>query len=102
MKNIVLIALALLMSVGTLFTSCEALKNTNNKQRGAAIGAAGGALLGGILGNNLGKGGNAALGAAIGAAVGGGAGGVEVVLARATVVSHVTGARNIAASVATA
>ena len=76
MKNIVLIALALLMSVGTLFTSCEALKNTNNSQRGAAIGAAGGALLGGILGNNLGKGGKGAMGAVLGGVIGGVAGGV--------------------------
>ena len=76
MKNIVLIALALLMSVATLFTSCEALKNTNNTQRGAAIGAAGGALLGGILGNNLGKGGNGAMGAVLGGVIGGVAGGV--------------------------
>jgi outer membrane protein OmpA-like peptidoglycan-associated protein len=76
MKNIVLIALALLMSVGTLFTSCEALKNTNNTQRGAAIGAAGGALLGGILGNNLGKGGKGAMGAVLGGVIGGVAGGV--------------------------
>ena len=76
MKNIVIIALALLMSVGTLFTSCEALKNTNNTQRGAAIGAAGGALLGGILGNNLGKGGKGAMGAVLGGVIGGVAGGV--------------------------
>ena len=76
MKNIVLIALALLMSVGTLFTSCESLKNTNNTQRGAAIGAAGGALLGGILGNNLGKGGKGAMGAVLGGVIGGVAGGV--------------------------
>ena len=76
MKNIVLIALALLMSVATLFTSCEALKNTNNTQRGAAIGAAGGALLGGILGNNLGKGGKGAMGAVLGGVIGGVAGGV--------------------------
>ena len=76
MKNIVLIALALLMSVGTLFTSCEALKNTNNTQRGAAIGAAGGALLGGILGNNLGKGGKGAMGAVLGGVIGGVSGGV--------------------------
>lgn len=76
MKNIVLIALALLMSVGTLFTSCEALKNTNNTQRGAVIGAAGGALIGGILGNNLGKGGKGAMGAVLGGVIGGVAGGV--------------------------
>jgi outer membrane protein OmpA-like peptidoglycan-associated protein len=64
------------MSVGTLFTSCESLKNTNNTQRGVAIGAAGGALLGGILGNNLGKGGKGAMGAVLGGVIGGVAGGV--------------------------
>jgi outer membrane protein OmpA-like peptidoglycan-associated protein len=76
MKNTGLIALALLVSVGTFFTSCESLKNTNNTQRGAAIGAAGGALLGGILGNNLGKGGKGAMGAVLGGVIGGVAGGV--------------------------
>ncbi len=56
------------------FTNCKAVKNANNKQKGAAIGAAGGALLGAILGNNIGKGGNSELGAVIGGVVGGGAG----------------------------
>jgi len=60
----------------TVFTSCEAVKNTNNTQRGAAIGAAGGAILGAVLGNNLGKGGNGAMGAVLGGVVGGVAGGV--------------------------
>ena len=76
MKNISVLALALVMVVGSLFTSCEAIKNTNKTQRGAAIGAAGGAILGGILGNNLGKGGKGAMGAVIGGVVGGVAGGV--------------------------
>ncbi|HTG65744.1 MAG TPA: OmpA family protein, partial [Flavobacterium sp.] len=76
MKNISVLALALVMVVGSIFTSCEAVKNTNKTQRGAAIGAAGGALLGGILGNNLGKGGKGAMGAVIGGVVGGVAGGV--------------------------
>jgi outer membrane protein OmpA-like peptidoglycan-associated protein len=70
------IALALMMSIGTLFTSCEALKNTNNTQRGAGIGAASGAVIGAILGNNLGKGGKGAMGAVLGGVVGGVAGGV--------------------------
>ena len=64
------------MLVSTVFTSCEAVKNTNNTQRGAAIGAVGGAVLGGILGNNLGKGGNGELGAVLGTVIGGVAGGV--------------------------
>ena len=59
-----------------LLTSCEAVQNANNTQKGAAIGTAAGAVLGGILGNNIGKGGNAPLGAVLGGVVGGVAGGV--------------------------
>ena len=76
MKKITIIATALLMIAGSFLTSCEAVKNTNKTQRGAAIGAVGGAVLGGILGNNIGKGGNSALGAVLGGVVGGVAGGV--------------------------
>jgi outer membrane protein OmpA-like peptidoglycan-associated protein len=76
MKKITIAALALIMTMGSVFTSCEAVKNTNKTQRGAAIGAVGGAVIGGILGNNLGKGGNGALGAVLGGVVGGVAGGV--------------------------
>ena len=76
MKNITVIALALMMTMGSMFTSCESIKNTNNTQKGAGIGVLAGAVLGGVLGNNLGKGGNGALGAVIGGAVGGVAGGV--------------------------
>lgn len=76
MKKIAIIVLALVLSISTLFTSCESLKNTNKTQRGAAIGAAGGAIIGGILGNNLGKGGKGAMGAVLGGVVGGVAGGV--------------------------
>ncbi|MBA0884813.1 OmpA family protein [Flavobacterium undicola] len=76
MKNISVLALAVVMIVGSIFTSCESVKNTNKTQRGAAIGVAGGAILGGILGNNLGKGGKGAMGAVIGGVVGGVAGGV--------------------------
>jgi len=72
LKKIAFIALAVILTVN--FSSCEATKNTNNKQRGAAIGAVSGALLGAIIGNNIGDKNNAALGAAIGAALGGGAG----------------------------
>lgn len=72
--KIYLLALAFVTSIG--ITSCESLKNTNNTQRGVAIGAASGAVIGGVLGNNLGKGGNTALGAIIGGAVGGTVGGV--------------------------
>ncbi|HEX9152964.1 MAG TPA: OmpA family protein [Flavobacterium sp.] len=76
MKKISIVAIAAILVIGSMFTSCEAIKNTNKTQRGAAIGAAGGAVLGGILGNNLGKGGKGALGAVLGGVVGGVAGGV--------------------------
>ncbi len=67
---------AFFISGSLIFTSCEAVKNANNTQKGAAIGTAAGAVLGGILGNNIGKGGNAPLGAVLGGVVGGVAGGV--------------------------
>jgi outer membrane protein OmpA-like peptidoglycan-associated protein len=76
MKKISIVAMATIMLMGSMFTSCEAVKNTNNTQRGAGIGAIAGAVLGGVLGNNLGKGGNGALGAVLGGVVGGVAGGV--------------------------
>ncbi|OCB76513.1 OmpA family protein [Flavobacterium crassostreae] len=76
MKKISTLSLALIMAMGTFFTSCDTLKNTNNTQRGAGIGVAGGAVLGAILGNNIGNGNNSALGAVLGGVVGGVAGGV--------------------------
>ena len=76
MKKIISISIVAVFALGTLFTSCEAAKNTNNTQRGAGIGVAAGAVIGGILGNNIGKGGNTALGAVIGGVVGGTVGGV--------------------------
>lgn len=76
MKNIQLktTGLAILLGGSMIFSSCEAVQNSNNTQRGAAIGTVAGGVIGGILGNNIGKGGNTALGSVIGAAVGGGAG----------------------------
>lgn len=71
-KNISILAFAMLLTIS--FTSCEATKNANNKQKGAVIGAAGGAILGAIIGNNAGKGGNGEIGAVIGGVVGGAAG----------------------------
>jgi outer membrane protein OmpA-like peptidoglycan-associated protein len=76
MKKSCIIVFVSLLALGNVFTSCEAAKNTNKTQRGAAIGAVGGALIGGILGNNVGKGGNGALGAVLGGVIGGVAGGV--------------------------
>ena len=36
-------------------TSCEAIQNANNTQKGAVIGTAAGAVLGAVIGNNVGK-----------------------------------------------
>ncbi|WP_318641026.1 OmpA family protein [Flavobacterium ardleyense] len=76
MKKMSVYSLAIMFFFGMLLTSCEAIKNTNQTQRGAAAGAAGGAILGGVLGNNVGKGGKGALGAVLGGVIGGVAGGV--------------------------
>ena len=76
MKNLSIIVLALLMSIGSVFTGCESVKNTNKTQRGAGIGAVAGGVIGAVLGNNLGKGGNGAAGAVLGSVVGGVVGGV--------------------------
>jgi len=72
LKQLKMTVLALTIIIG--LGACEATKNANNKQKGAAIGATGGAILGAIIGNNVGGGGNGALGAVIGGAIGGGAG----------------------------
>ncbi|GAB7255863.1 OmpA family protein [Polaribacter sp. OB-PA-B3] len=71
-KKISVFAIAITLTVG--FTSCEATKNANNKQKGAVIGTTAGALIGAIIGNNVGSGKNSKLGAVIGGVVGGGAG----------------------------
>jgi outer membrane protein OmpA-like peptidoglycan-associated protein len=76
MKKIVVVVLILIMIASSFLTSCEAVKNTNKTQRGAAIGAVAGGVLGAVLGNNIGKGGNGALGAVLGGVIGGVAGGV--------------------------
>ncbi len=76
MKKIIALSILFSFAMGTILTGCEAAKNTNKTQRGAAIGAAAGAIIGGVLGNNLGKGGNTAVGAVIGGVVGGTVGGV--------------------------
>jgi outer membrane protein OmpA-like peptidoglycan-associated protein len=76
MKKVTLYLLICIVSLGSVLSSCEATKNTNKTQRGAAIGAVAGGVLGAVLGNNLGKGGNGALGAVLGGVIGGVAGGV--------------------------
>ncbi len=75
-KKITYLSFAFLMLLSTVFTSCDAVKNTNQSQRGAGIGVVAGGLIGAIIGNNVGGGGNGALGAVIGAAIGGGTGAI--------------------------
>lgn len=67
-------SVGILIALVFLFSSCEAVKNTNKTQRGGAVGAAGGAVIGGVIGNNTGDGDNSVLGAIIGGVVGGAAG----------------------------
>lgn len=67
---------ALFLSTTLALSSCEAVKNSNNQQRGTVIGTTAGAVIGGVLGNNIGKGGNTALGAVLGGVIGGVAGNV--------------------------
>ncbi|WP_277111779.1 OmpA family protein [Chryseobacterium taklimakanense] len=62
---------ALFLSSALVLTSCEAVQNANNQQKGTVIGTAAGAVIGGVLGNNVGKGGNAPQGAVLGGVVGG-------------------------------
>ena len=62
---------ALFLSSAMVLTSCEAIQNANNTQKGAVIGTAAGAILGAVIGNNAGKGGNAPQGAVLGGVVGG-------------------------------
>ena len=76
MKKINTKIAAIVLGGSFIMSSCTAVQNANNTQKGAGIGAVAGGVIGGILGNNIGKGGNTALGAVIGAAVGGAAGGV--------------------------
>lgn len=64
------------LSSTLLLTSCEAVKNSNDQQRGTAIGAVAGAVLGGVLGNNIGNKHNGALGAVLGGVIGGAAGNI--------------------------
>lgn len=75
MKKVIVYSLSLCFLAVTILTSCEAAKNTNKTQRGAAIGVAAGAVIGAVIGNNV-KGGSSELGAVLGGVVGGVAGGV--------------------------
>ncbi len=71
-KKVIFVLFATLIIMNLI--KCKAVKNTNNKQRGAVIGTTSGAILGAIIGNNIGKGGKGELGAVIGGVIGGTAG----------------------------
>ncbi|HET8735656.1 MAG TPA: OmpA family protein [Pricia sp.] len=74
MKKITVKFVYMVMAV-SMIIGCNAVKNANNKQKGAVIGAGSGAAIGGVIGNNVGDGNNTVLGAILGAAIGGVAGG---------------------------
>ena len=75
MKKTILYSLSLLF-VANLITSCAAIQNANNTQKGATIGTTAGAILGAVIGNNVGNKKNSELGAILGGVIGGVAGGV--------------------------
>lgn len=72
MKNLKMY-FVMLATIGMLFSSCNAIRNSNKTTRGGAIGAGAGGVIGGVIGNRVG---NTAAGAIIGAAVGGSAGAI--------------------------
>jgi outer membrane protein OmpA-like peptidoglycan-associated protein len=76
MRKYTIYLIATAFTLSSVLTGCEAAKNSNKTQRGAAIGVLAGGVLGAVIGNNVGKGGNGALGAVLGGVVGGVAGGV--------------------------
>ena len=69
MKKINTKVAAIVLGGSFMFSSCTAVQNANNTQKGAGIGVVAGGVLGGLIGKGAG-------GALIGAAVGGAAGGV--------------------------
>jgi outer membrane protein OmpA-like peptidoglycan-associated protein len=63
-----------ILSILLFLSSCEAVKNTNKTQRGAALGTVLGGVLGAVVANNTG--GKSEVGAVVGAIAGGVAGGL--------------------------
>jgi hypothetical protein len=80
-EKISIVAMATIMVIGSIFTSCEAVKIQINAKRSRNRCC----CRSGIRrssGNNLGKGGNGAVGAVLGGVIGGVAGGVMAVTKR--------------------
>ena len=76
MKKTIIYSLSFLFLTTSIFSSCSAIKNANNTQKGATIGTTAGAILGAVIGNNVGSGKNSELGAVLGGIIGGVTGGV--------------------------
>lgn len=76
MKKTIVYSFAVLILSASTFTSCKAIQNANNTQKGATIGTTAGAIIGGIIGNNVGNKKNSELGAILGGVIGGVTGGV--------------------------
>lgn len=76
MKKTRIYSIAALIFFTSTFTSCKAIQNANNTQKGATIGTTAGPILGGIIGNNVGNKKNSELGAILGGVIGGVTGGV--------------------------
>lgn len=76
MKKRIIYNLSVLLLSASMFTSCKAIQNANNTQKGATIGTTAGAILGAVIGNNVGNKKNSELGAVLGGVIGGVAGGV--------------------------
>ncbi len=76
MRKTIIYGLSILFISTSSLTSCKAIQNANNTQKGATIGTTAGALLGAIIGNNVGNKKNSKLGAILGGVVGGVAGGL--------------------------
>lgn len=76
MKKTIIYSLSLFFFASSILTSCKAIQNANNTQKGATIGTAAGSVLGAIIGNNVGNKKNSKLGAVLGGVIGGVTGGV--------------------------
>lgn len=76
MKKSIIYSVSILFLTASMFTSCKAIQNANNTQKGAGIGAAAGSILGAVIGNNVGNKKNSELGAVLGGVIGGVTGGI--------------------------
>lgn len=76
MKKSIIYSLSIFILSASMLTSCKAIQNSNNTQKGAVIGTTAGAILGAVIGNNVGNKNNSELGAVLGGVIGGVTGGI--------------------------